>query len=165
MSETRAIEVGLGLVVRTDPGPARVLITRRRPDTVYAGYWEFPGGKVEEGESASDCAAREIREEVGLVVKPLRRLAVVEHTYEHGRVRLSAWVCRETEPGGEAEPLEVDAVRWCTLEEIPWDEFLPANSAIVRELAVYLAGAGTSGWSEDHAGKWRAPCSDEQDDR
>jgi mutator protein MutT len=140
VSDPSAIEVGLGLVVRPAPGPAKVLITRRRVGTVYAGYWEFPGGKVEPGESPEDCAAREVREEVGLLVTPLRRLAVVEHTYEHGRVRLSAWVCRETEPGGEAEPLEVADCRWCTLEEIPWDEFLPANNAIVRELAVYLAG-------------------------
>lgn len=140
MSETRVIEVGLGLVVRDAPSPARVLITRRRSDTVYAGFWEFPGGKVEPAESPEDCAAREVQEEVGLVVKPQRRLAVVEHTYEHGRVRLNAWVCREIEPGGEPEPLEVADCRWCTLDEIPWDEFLPANSAIVRELAVYLAG-------------------------
>ncbi|MFG0291971.1 MAG: (deoxy)nucleoside triphosphate pyrophosphohydrolase [Phycisphaerales bacterium JB050] len=153
MSETESgsagagviIEVGLGLVVRVDEGPARVLITRRPADTVYAGYWEFPGGKVEPGESPEDCAAREVHEEVGLVVKPSHRLAVVEHTYEHGRVRLNAWVCREVEAGGVARPIEVADCRWCTLDEIPWDEFLPANGAIVRELGVYLAGVGGEG--------------------
>ncbi|MFU8829587.1 MAG: (deoxy)nucleoside triphosphate pyrophosphohydrolase [Phycisphaerales bacterium] len=145
MGQGAAIEVGLGLVVRADPDAARVLITQRCATTVYAGYWEFPGGKVEVGESPADCAVREIREEVGLVVKAVQRLAVIEHTYEHGTVRLNAWVCREVEPGGEAQPIEVDALRWCTLDEIPWDEFLPANSAIVRELAVYLAGVGEDG--------------------
>lgn len=139
VSETRTIEVGLGLVVRVIGGVGKVLITRRSEDTVYAGYWEFPGGKVEPGESPEDCAAREVREEVGLAVKPVQRLAVVEHTYEHGRVRLNAWVCREIAPGGEPEPIEVADCRWCALEEIPWDEFLPANRSIVRELAVYLA--------------------------
>ena len=140
----RIIEVGLGLVVRAgDPAP-RVLITRRRADTVYAGYWEFPGGKVEPGETPKDCAEREVREEVGLTVRATHQLAIVEHTYEHGTVRLNAWVCREPDPGAEARPLEVDDLRWCTLEEIPWDEFLPANSAIVRELAVHLAGLGSA---------------------
>lgn len=142
VAEARVIEVGLGLVVRVDGSSARVLITRRRADTVYAGYWEFPGGKVEPGESPKDCAEREVREEVGLTVRAAHQLAIVEHTYEHGRVRLNAWVCREPNPGAEARALEVDDLRWCTLEEIPWDEFLPANSAIVRELAVYLAGVG-----------------------
>lgn len=137
------IEVGLGLVVRTDPAPARVLITRRSSGTVYAGYWEFPGGKIERGESPEDCAVREVREEVGLTVKAVHRLAVVEHSYEHGRVRLSAWLCTEVERGEEPRPLEVADCRWCTLDEIPWDEFLPANSAIVRELAGYLAGASS----------------------
>ncbi|MCR9216700.1 MAG: (deoxy)nucleoside triphosphate pyrophosphohydrolase [bacterium] len=142
VAEARVIEVGLGLVVRAGEGDARVLITRRRADTVYAGYWEFPGGKVEPGESPRDCAEREVREEVGLTVQATHQLAIVEHTYEHGTVRLNAWVCLEPDPGADARPLEVDDLRWCTLEEIPWDEFLPANSAIVRELAVYLAGLG-----------------------
>lgn len=143
VADARVIEVGLGLVVRSGEGPARVLITRRRADTVYAGYWEFPGGKVEPGESPKDCAEREVREEVGLTVRATHQLAIVEHTYEHGRVRLNAWVCHEPDPGAEARTLEVADCRWCTLDEIPWDEFLPANSAIVRELAVYLAGLGS----------------------
>lgn len=143
VADARVIEVGLGLVVRSGEEPARVLITRRRADTVYAGYWEFPGGKVEPGESPKDCAEREVREEVGLTVRATHQLAIVEHTYEHGRVRLNAWVCHEVQAGGEAKPLEVADCCWCTLDEIPWDEFLPANSAIVRELAVYLAGLGS----------------------
>jgi len=73
VSETRVIEVGLGLVIRTAGSGREVLITRRRADAVYAGYWEFPGGKVEAGESPEDCAVREVREEVGLIVRPLQR--------------------------------------------------------------------------------------------
>jgi 8-oxo-dGTP diphosphatase len=69
---------------------SRVLITRRGPDENLAGMWEFPGGKVETGETLEDCLARELREELGLVVSVGAILAESIYHYEHGSIRLVA---------------------------------------------------------------------------
>jgi 8-oxo-dGTP diphosphatase len=68
----------------------RVLITRRRPGEKLAGMWEFPGGKVETGETLENCLARELREELGLIVEVGTVLAESIYHYEHGSIRLVA---------------------------------------------------------------------------
>src|SRR5438045_9612597 len=85
----RPLPVGIGLVRRGD----RFLIRQRPEATVYAGYWEFPGGKCEPGESPAQATARECFEEIGLpvVVGPLR--CVTTHRYPHGLVGMFLFDC------------------------------------------------------------------------
>jgi mutator protein MutT len=141
-NETQA---GIALVLRDTPniprsdGPGtlsapQILIAQRPNHTVYGGYWEFPGGKVEPGESIEACIAREVREELGLEVRPTTGLPQIVHTYPHGRIRLCPWVCAVLPGSPEPRNLEVAAHRWVTLEEIPWDVFLPANVRVVMAL-------------------------------
>ena len=81
----RLIEVAVGVVFDAQ---GRFLLTSRPPGKVYAGYWEFPGGKIEAGESAAQALQRELHEELGLRiggVQPWRELRV---DYPHGLVRL-----------------------------------------------------------------------------
>ena len=71
----------------------RVLIQKRRPDDVWPGLWEFPGGGLEAGESPEQALAREYREEVALDVRPLEPIAVVRYSYTRYRVTMHAFLC------------------------------------------------------------------------
>lgn len=114
----------------------RLLITRRRKGTVYAGYWEFPGGKVEPGESIEACLVREFEEEVGLVIRVERALERIEHDYAHGRVRLHPFYCRLIR--GQVRNLEVAEHRWVDVQELGDFTFPEANLAIVQRLRADL---------------------------
>lgn len=79
------IDVAVGVLVRED---GRVLLNSRPEGKPYAGYWEFPGGKVEEGETVHEALARELDEELGIELVESFPWFVLEHHYEHGDVRL-----------------------------------------------------------------------------
>lgn len=79
------VEVAIGIFVRED---GRVLLGSRPEGKPYAGYWEFPGGKIEPGETAHACLVREAEEELGLRVTASVPWFVKEHRYEHASVRL-----------------------------------------------------------------------------
>jgi 8-oxo-dGTP diphosphatase len=118
----------IGLIRRGD----RYLIRRRPEGTVYAGYWEFPGGKCEPGETPAEAARRECLEETGLavVVGSLRR--VIDHVYPHGHVRLYFYDCVPSDPG--AEPSSGSGCRWAPAAELREYRFPEANEPILDEL-------------------------------
>jgi 8-oxo-dGTP diphosphatase len=128
-TESNILKVGLGLVHRRD----HWLVTRRAPGRIFAGFWEFPGGKLRTGESAPDGVIREIREEVGLSVIHTEELDVL--TDEHGGktvwLHLVLCIC-EGEPV-LADPA-VDQVRWVTLAELETLPMPPANGKIIEIL-------------------------------
>jgi 8-oxo-dGTP diphosphatase len=122
------IPAGIGLIRRGD-----AFLTRQRPaGTVYAGYWEFPGGKCEPGETPARATARECLEETGLriVVGPLRR--VVTYHYPHGLVELSFHDCTTEDPAAEPDP--ATGFRWVPVEQLIRLRFPEANEVIVEEL-------------------------------
>ena len=99
------IEVAAAVLVRPD---GAFLLAQRPAGKVYAGYWEFPGGKIEPGEAADAALARELHEELGIDVVTAYPWITREHVYEHGHVRLNFF--RVTEWTGEPHPrvLRVD---------------------------------------------------------
>src|SRR5262249_46323168 len=123
------IAVGLGLIRRGD----RYLIRRRPPGTVYAGYWEFPGGKCEPGETPAAATLRECLEETGLrvVVGPLRRVTI--YHYPHGLARLFFYDCTTEDPSGEPAP--ESGFRWVPAGQLGSLRFPEANEPILLELA------------------------------
>lgn len=127
------IRVGVALVTRGRGSAWRVLVTRRRADSLYGGYWEFPGGKVEPGEDPAACVVREVAEELGLVVEAAAAEVPIEHVYEHGHVQLWPWWCRVVR--GEPRALEVDAWRWVTPGELRALRMLPANGPLIEAVA------------------------------
>jgi 8-oxo-dGTP diphosphatase len=102
----------------------RILITRRRDDAARAGLWEFPGGKVEPGESEPDALRREIREELGCAIDVGRLLLRHRHRYPDLEVELAFYACA-LPPGEEPRCLGVAAAEWAeagTLATYPFCE-------------------------------------------
>ncbi|MBV8885572.1 MAG: 8-oxo-dGTP diphosphatase MutT [Chroococcidiopsidaceae cyanobacterium CP_BM_RX_35] len=110
----------------------QVLIDRRRPVSPLGGLWEFPGGKIESGETIKNCIKREIWEELGIEVEVGKHLIDVEHTYSHLHVTLIVHHCRHL--SGLPLPLECDQVRWVTVAELDQYPFPPANEQIITAL-------------------------------
>ena len=125
--ERPAIVVLAALIVRGD----RFLVTRRLADTHLPGYWEFPGGKCEAGESHEACLARELMEELGLGVTVGAEAMVVEHAYAERRVRLHFRWCRTDD---EPRPLLGQEMRWITREEMSALDFPEADRALIEWL-------------------------------
>ena len=91
-----------------------VLITQRPEDGLLGGLWEFPGGKLEQGEDLAACLLREIEEELGLKIEIVRPIGVYNHAYTHFKVTLHAFDCRMAENGQVLEERGVAAHRWVT---------------------------------------------------
>jgi len=121
--------IGVAVIWHED---GRILIDRRRQEGLLGGLWEFPGGKVEPGETIEACIRREIQEELGIEVEVGDRLITIDHAYSHFRVTLNVHHCRHL--SGEPQPLECDEVRWVSLDEIDQFPFPKANIQIIAAL-------------------------------
>jgi A/G-specific adenine glycosylase len=110
----------------------QILIDRRLESGLLGGLWEFPGGKIELGETIEACIAREIKEELGIEIEVGEHLITVEHAYTHFRVTLNVHHCRHL--GGEPQAIECQEVRWVTLDELDGFPFPKANTRIIEAL-------------------------------
>lgn len=110
----------------------QILIDRRRPEGAMGGLWEFPGGKIEPGETIQECIQREISEELGIVIEVGEHLITIDHSYTNLRVTLTVHHCRHLT--GIPQPLESDEIRWVTLEELEHFTFPKANTQIIAAL-------------------------------
>ncbi len=106
-------EVAVGILVRPD---GALLLSTRPGGKPYAGYWEFPGGKLEAGESVEQALRRELIEELGVTIGPADVWKVTEHDYPHALVRLH-W-CKVHAWSGEFEMREGQAMAW---QQLPLD--------------------------------------------
>jgi len=123
-------EVVCGVIKDAD---GRILACRRGEGRHLAGLWEFPGGKVDAGESPEAALARELEEELGVAVDVGEKLAaVVEWTDGEVAIRLSAYWCRISE--GEPVALEHEELRWCGISELGELGWAEADLPFVREL-------------------------------
>ncbi len=110
----------------------QILIDRRRAQGLLGGLWEFPGGKIEFGETIEECIKREIKEELGIEIEVGDRLISIDHAYSHFRVTLTVHHCRHLT--GVPQPIECDEVRWVTLDELDQFPFPKANIQIIAAL-------------------------------
>jgi 8-oxo-dGTP diphosphatase len=115
----------------------RVLIARRPPGKHLAGKWEFPGGKIEAGETPEAALTREMREEFGIEVAVARFVAAEVHDYGVKRIELLAYRVRHVY--GEFMPREHDAVDWVYPADLNAAAMAPADEFIVRHLQTELA--------------------------
>src|SRR4051812_10550960 len=128
---TVPVEVAVAVFVRPD---GNVLLAQRPPGKVYAGYWEFPGGKAEPGEPAGQALSRELHEELGIEAETAYPWITRVFSYPHGTVRLNFF--RVTRWAGEPHPRENQAIAWQRLGADMVSPILPANAPVLASLAL-----------------------------
>ncbi len=118
----------------------RILIARRPAGDRLAGYWEFPGGKLEDGETARACLRRELYEEFGIQTRIGQFFAQTEHHYDHLAIRLLVFLA-EIE-SGDLHPCAHDAVQWVTPDQMNQFRFAPADRPVVKRLQEHYQALG-----------------------
>ena len=129
MAERTPQDVAVGVLIRPD---GAFLVTSRPAGKVYAGHWEFPGGKVEPGETVEQALARELHEELGITIAGAERWQVQMFDYPHALVRLH--FCKVFAWTGEFEMREGQAMAW---QQLPVDvrPVLPGTIPVLGWLA------------------------------
>lgn len=126
-----ALEVAAAVIQRAD---GAFLLAQRPAGKVYAGYWEFPGGKIEPGEAAERALVRELREELGIEACTSFPWLTREYTYPHASVRLNFF--RVTAWKGDPHPREQQAIAWQHFGAPLAAPMLPANAPVLAALAL-----------------------------
>lgn len=149
--ERPVIHVACGVLCRAD---GTVLMAQRPEGKIAAGWWEFPGGKIEAGESPRDALARELQEELGVVLRTAEPLIRFGHDYSNRRVVLDTW--RVTAFDGEPRSLEGQAFRWFAIDELALQQpVLPTVEPIAQALRMpphYVFTPPSAGLGEITAG-------------
>ena len=122
-------EVAAAVILKPD---GAFLLGQRAADTFYPGYWEFPGGKVEAGETPRDALVRELHEELEIEVLEASPWIMREHVYEHAHVRLHFF--RVTAWRGEIKDHVHDALSWQRSDALDVSPMLPANAPVLAAL-------------------------------
>ncbi len=117
-------------VIESDAG--LILACQRDDDRHLGGLWEFPGGKIEKGESAEEALIREIQEELGIVIEPISEMRFVVWEYKERTIQLQPYRCKIT--SGIPTALEHKALSWCPVSELEQFDWAGADLPIVREL-------------------------------
>src|SRR5258706_9159584 len=128
---TKITEVAAAVIER--PG-GTFLLAQRPKGKPYAGYWEFPGGKIEPGEDARAALTRELREELGIEVRASSPWITRVYAYTHARVRLHFF--KVTAWDGEPQRLEDQDIKWQRVEAPDVSPMLPANAPVLAALAL-----------------------------
>jgi|HubBroStandDraft_2_1064218.scaffolds.fasta_scaffold1147665_1 mutator protein MutT len=127
------IDVAIAVVKRG----RKILICQRKPGGSLGGFWEFPGGKLETGETLEACLSRELMEEVGMTARVVEKLTQIRHDYGKARVTLNPFLCEHVR--GEPKPIECARVEWVEVKQFPDFTFPPANDPLLKEIAGKMA--------------------------
>jgi 8-oxo-dGTP diphosphatase len=135
---SKLVEVAAAVIERPD---GSFLLAQRPAGKVYAGWWEFPGGKIEAGELPERALARELHEELGIEVRRAYPWVTRVHVYEHATVMLHFF--RVVEWAGEPQSRENQAFVWQRMDAPMAEPMLPANAPVLASLALPLEYAIT----------------------
>jgi 8-oxo-dGTP diphosphatase len=137
----RPVDVAVGVLIERD---GRFLLTSRPEGKVYAGFWEFPGGKLEPGETVEQALCRELHEELGIRIGPVQPWKIEVVDYEHACVRLH--FCKVFDWQGDFEMREGQAMAWQSLP-VQVRPVLPGTIPVLQWFAAEQGFAG-----DTHAG-------------
>ena len=129
--------IGIGVVINA---VGEVLIDQRLEEGLLGGMWEFPGGKQEPGEAIEACVARELMEELGIVVSVGEALITLDHAYSHKNLQFVVHLCDWC--SGDPKPLASQQVRWVRPEQLKNYPFPAANARIIDALLGRLNTTG-----------------------
>jgi 8-oxo-dGTP diphosphatase len=110
----------------------QILIDRRKVGGTMGGLWEFPGGKIEPGETVEACILREIQEELAIEITVGEQLISIEHTYPTFHLTLTVHHCQHL--SGIPQPIESEEIRWVNVTDLDNYQFPAANIAIINAL-------------------------------
>ncbi|HEY1080317.1 MAG TPA: (deoxy)nucleoside triphosphate pyrophosphohydrolase [Bdellovibrio sp.] len=130
MSHAEAVLVVAALIRRANDPQGRILVVRRGPGQSGAGFWEFPGGKVDSGETPENALIREIDEELSVAIKVEAFLGENIFAYPAKTIRLQVYWAQMT--AGEVQLSEHDALKWCLPKEIIESELSEADRPFVQ---------------------------------
>ena len=122
------IEVTCAIIIEKE----QILVTQRSESMPHPLKWEFPGGKLKEGESAENCIKREIREELGLEIRVDQLLRATVYSYDTHTIKLIPFRC--TIVNGSVSPAEHRSFRWVPIKELAELDWLEADVEVVRQL-------------------------------
>ena len=123
------IDIAVGIIIGAD---GKILISKRPENVMLGGLWEFPGGKVESGESITDALHRELKEELGINVNEVTEFISIKHAYSHFKVTIHAFTCTNT--SGIPQNLTSTELKWISINELPNFPFPKANRKISDKL-------------------------------
>jgi 8-oxo-dGTP diphosphatase len=123
-------------IIENDLG--QILIARRKEGKAQAGMWEFPGGKLEQGETVEECLRRELLEEMKITIQPYEDFGVNDHYYGLTHIRLIAR--KASYISGKIELVDHDAYHWVYAKDLNGYDFAPADVPFVERL---MGGSGS----------------------
>ncbi len=122
------------LILRGEGAAREIFICQRRPDQPMALKWEFPGGKIEPGESSTEALARELNEELGIHASIGDRITTVHHTYRNGAaIEIEFFTVPSYQ--GELDNRIFQQMLWSPVTKLPDYDFLAADLTLIRDLA------------------------------
>ena len=141
MTERTPVEVAVGVLIERDADgrEGRFLLASRPEGKPYAGYWEFPGGKLEAGETVEQALRRELHEELGITIGHAEPWKVDVFDYPHARVRLH--FCKVYDWQGAFEMREGQQIAWCALP-VTVQPVLPGTVPVLQWFAAERGFAG-----------------------
>ena len=128
-NRVKRVGVAIGIISNQE---RQILISRRLPGKILAGYWEFPGGKIEPGEASEAALIRELDEELGITVHSVNSLFQIHYDYPEKQVQLDVWQVGAYT--GIPMSCEGQTIQWASMDELNDFKFLPANAQIIAEL-------------------------------
>ena len=140
--DRKLVEVAVGILIRPD---GDFLLTSRPPGKVYEGYWEFPGGKIEHGETVEQALRRELQEEIGITIGPVQAWKIEIVDYPHALVRLN--FCKVFDWSGELHMHEGQTFAWERLP-VTVQPVLPGTLPVLAWFAEERGFAGKAVVSE-----------------
>jgi 8-oxo-dGTP diphosphatase len=129
----KKIDAAIAIVTRG----AKILICQRKANDTFGGYWEFPGGKREKGESLEQALARELQEELAITAQPMHAFDPVVHDYKTAIITLHPFLCQLLT--GEPQLIECQAAEWVDPLALRNYKFPPANEGLIEAVIAHLA--------------------------
>ena len=134
--QSKTLHVVAAIIIRTSPQGNRQVFATQRGYGDWKGWWEFPGGKIEEGESPEAALEREIKEELATQIKVGECIGTIEYEYPTFHLSMKCFACQVV--SGKLELLEHENAAWLTKENLHSVQWLPADELILDKVTAFL---------------------------